>query len=118
MIDHRSFATDGLYPGSVSTYSIALLGSFITEVIIEPVIPQSTGGGGYLPLGRVSNKYIIRIRIKRGSKVWEIAHEVNEYTAKVTAKFLGIKLPEIPNFAINSITETVKEPVLVKVFKK
>lgn len=113
MFDHRNFSVSGLFPGLVTSRSIANLGTFEIEVIIEPVYP-GTGGGGYsyTPAGITKDKYKVKIRITRKGKVWEYEKIVGSTTAKVVAKVIGIKVAE-PTVHITS--KSMVEQTEVKV---
>lgn len=91
MFNHKSFATLGLYPGLVSTRSVANLGHFEVEVIIEPV--QPSGGGGFAQSKPIT-KYNVRIVVRSNNKVWDYQTTVNKTTARVIAKVIRKKLPE------------------------
>lgn len=92
MFDHRNLATEGLYPGLVSTFSIAILGALEFEIIIEPEVPLGGGAGFVRP---IDAKYILTIRVSRKGKVWETKTKISYSTAKVFAKFLKIQLPQV-----------------------
>jgi len=102
--DHRNYAVEGLYPGLVTTRSVANLGSFEIEVIIQPE-PQG-GGGGYYYEDVVPGKreYRVKIKVTRKGKVWNYEKVVNNFTAKVLAKLLKVKLPEDPKITVHSVS--------------
>lgn len=106
VFDHRNFATQGLYPGLVSTRSVANLGHFEIQVIIEPV---SQGGGGWAPVGLSYDKYRIRIIVTRKGKTWEYEQIVSSTTAKIVAKVLKKKVAE-PTISVNSRIIESNEP--------
>lgn len=93
MFDTRNFALLGLYPGITSTRSIANLGQFEVEIIIEPEVPSLGGGSGYI--SPVPSKYILTIRVSRKGKTWETKSKISITTAKVIAKFLRKELPTV-----------------------
>ena len=103
MFNHKNFALNGLFPGLVSTRSVANLGHFEIEVIIEPVYPQG-GGGGYVPrpLNDRPTKYRIVIRITRNGKTWKYEQIVSTAVAKVTAKLIGKTLVEPTVSVVNT----------------
>lgn len=84
-------ATMGLYPGLVSTWSIANLGHYETEVIIEPVSPSV--GGGYVPTppGMKPDRYRVTVRVKFNGKWYEETRYEDDLQARVTAKIFGIE---------------------------
>jgi hypothetical protein len=90
VFDHRNFALLGLYPGLVSTRSVANLGHFEVEVIIEPV---TGGGGGWAPATPIT-KYNVRIIVRTKTKVWDYKTTVNTTMARVIARVIGKKLEE------------------------
>lgn len=84
----------GLYPGLVSTYSIAALGQF--EIELVPVFPDiPLGGGAGLLLSPKPVKYLLKIRVSRKGKTWNHESKISVSTAKVIAKFLGRELPTV-----------------------
>lgn len=113
MFDHRSYATEGLFPGLVSTRSIANLGAFIFEVIIELVEPAA----GRSPIARPQyekDKYKITIRVRHKDRIWSIDSVVSKLTAQIAARLLRTQLVE-PNVEVS-----VVQPVMpsVQVFKR
>lgn len=104
MFDHKNFALLGLYPGLVTTRSIANLGHFEVEIIIEPVSPG--GGGGWAPAAPIT-KYNVRIVVRTKTKVWDYKTTVNVATARVIARVIGKKLEE-PSVTLTSVK--IKEP--------
>lgn len=116
VFDHKNFAVDGLYPGLVTTRSIAVLGVFDIEVIIEPIRP-SLGGGGYVPNSKI-DKYKVTIRVSmKSGKVWNYSKVVSNTMARVVAKSLGVKLEEKPIITIHSV-RTSNPETDIKVHKK
>lgn len=97
MFDHRNFALLGLYPGLVSTFSVAGLGQLeITLTPIEPEFQPGLGGGGYYgPRISSPTKYLLKIRITRKGKTWESQSTISSTFAKVLAKFIGRELPSV-----------------------
>lgn len=85
----------GLYPGLVSTFSIAALGQFEIELIPEPPEIPSYGGGPGLLLSPQPVKYLLKIRVTRRGKTWNHESRISVTTAKVIAKFLGRELPTV-----------------------
>lgn len=96
---------------------MANLGHFEIEVIIEPVYPNY-GGGGWspAPLGSATDKYIIRIRVRRKDKTWEYETVVRNTTAKVVAKLIGKKIDQpivelVNTSMVENTTPTIKVTV-------
>lgn len=116
MFNHKSFATGGLFPGLVTTRSIANLGSFEVEVIIEPVVVTGGGGAVFGPI-RKKDKYKITIRVSSKKKTWKYETVVNNITAKVVAKLTGITMMK-PEVTIDNITVIEKTTPTIKVDKK
>lgn len=73
--NHKLLATEGLFPGLFSTYSFAVLGTFLIEVIIEPQPPKPD-------LGYADLEYKVTIRIRRKDKVWETSRYVSYFSMK------------------------------------
>lgn len=139
MFNHKSFATEGLFPGLVTHRSIANLGSFEFEIelilldvegsgkvgnvegsgsVVPPIITPEGGGGGLLwePARFGTNKYKVRIRITRKDKTWEYETDVSQATAKVLAKMLQTRV-EKPTVSISNISmvENVEPKIKVTV---
>ena len=108
MFDINSFATLGLYPGTVSVLSIVTLGHYSIEVIIEPEVP-SLGGGTGAYLSPTPTKYLLKIRVSRKGKSWNYEGKISHTTAKVIAKFMGKELPKVDVLETRVIKETVPE---------
>lgn len=91
MFNALSLATGGLYPGLVTPFSIAMLGSFDVEVIIEPVILG--GGGGYVPAPRWQkpDRYRVTVRVYHNGKRYEETAIVDDNEARVMARMNGIE---------------------------
>jgi hypothetical protein len=118
MFDTRNMATLGLYPGLTTLRSIANMGHFEVEIIIEPEVPSFTGGGASGPWTVPQTKYLLKIRVSRKGKTWEYNSKLNQSTAKVLAKFLGRELPvvnvtdsrliktEQPNIEVSHVSTT------------
>tara|TARA_R110000772_G_scaffold81358_3_gene173080 strand:+ start:295 stop:630 length:336 start_codon:yes stop_codon:yes gene_type:complete len=102
--DHRNFATEGLFPGLVTTRSIANLGSFEIEVTITPAGPAGGGGGYWEDVPQNKRDYRINIRVTRKGKVWDYERVVNNWSAKVLAKLLKVKLPDDPKIIVHNVT--------------
>ena len=118
MFDHRNLATEGLYPGLVSTFSMAVLGLLEIEVIIEPVAP-SFGGGGYggVVLPR-KDKYKLRIIVRRKGKTWNYETIITDTTARVIAKIAKVKKKEA-SVVLESVQAKIdREEPTIKVTKK
>lgn len=105
-------AVHGLYPGIVSTRSIANLGHFEIEVIIEPVAPGGVGGG--YGGSRKSEDYKITIRVTRKGKLWTQSYVVKKVVAKVFARILKRTNP----FGVNVTSVNIQENDEVKVTVK
>jgi len=121
--DHQNFATHGLYPGLVTTRSVANVGHFKLEVIIEllPDGPPGSAGGAISTRGRPKkDKYKVTIRVMYKTRIWELERELGQNMANVTAKFLGTELPEDPNVSVtvHTVDEKSLAGPLIKVFKK
>lgn len=114
MFDHKNFALNGLFPGLVSTRSVANLGHFEIEVIIEPVPSGGGGGGFYQPQKQVITKYKVKIRITRKGKVWAYEKIVGTTTAKVIAKLLKKKV-EIPIVSVSNTSMVEQTEPQIKV---
>jgi len=113
VFDHKNFALNGLFPGLVTTRSVANLGHFEIEVTIT-----STGGGGAIfPLGNKSNKYKVRIRVTRNGKTWEYESEVGSTMAKVIAKVMKTKIAE-PSVSYTGISMAESREPQIKVTTK
>ena len=117
MFDHKNFALNGLYPGLVTTRSVANLGHFEIEVIITPPLPDHSGGGGGWVPGARPQKWHIKIKVTRKGKVWEYESDVNKATAKVAAKLLRVKIPE-PTFVVEEVKEVLTPEVKVSLRNK
>lgn len=93
MFEHKNMALEGMYPGMQSTFQIALRGEFETEVIITPVVPQYTGGGGFVsaPLHLRAKHFRVTVRVKFNGKWYEETQIVDEKEARVIAALKGIK---------------------------
>ena len=116
--DHENFALNGLYPGLVTTRSIANIGHLKVEVIIEPL-----GRGGPVDttdLSKRKDKYKVTIRVTYKSRVFEYYREVGRWEANIYAKMLGVELMTPPDPTITMESVAVKDPeeITVKVTKK
>lgn len=111
-------ALNGLFPGLVTTRSVANLGTFEIEVIIEPIRPS--GGGGYVP-GDRKDKYKVTIRISmKSGKTWKLERIVSNTLARVVARLMKIKLEveETPQIVVHSVTATTESKPDIKVHVK
>ena len=108
MFEHKSFATEGLFPGLVTTRSVANLGHFEIEVIIEPVGPTGGGGYSYIPTKNITDKYRVRIKVTYKCKKWEYESLVGSTMAKVVASITKIKIAE-PTFLVKTKIAENKE---------
>jgi len=119
--DHKNFATHGLYPGLVTTRSVANLGHFKLEVIIEklPRGGPGTAGGAVRTRGRPEkDKYKVTMRVMYKTRVWEYERVVSHIAASVTAKLIGKPLPEDPSVTVYSVIEKENEDPNIEVYKK
>lgn len=97
----------------MTTRSIANLGAYEVEVIIEPVRPLY-GGGGFVP-GAPLDKYKIKIRITKDGKSWRYEQTVSNRSARVLARLLRVKMPEEPTITVYSATAASSPPIDIKV---
>lgn len=116
--DHENFAVNGLYPGMVTTRSIANIGHLKVEVIIEKI----RGGGGTArttDLSRKEDKYKVTFRVTYKAKVYEYSSIVGSWRANVYAKLLGVELltPPEPTVTMESVNVVNPEEITVKVTK-
>lgn len=118
MFDHKNFALNGLFPGLVTTRSIANLGAFEIEVIITPVQPSFGGGGFGVPISSSFNKYKVKIRITRNGKTWEYERVVGSTMAKVVASITNIKIAEPTFFVTTKLNEQIEPSIKVTVNTK
>ena len=104
-------AASGLFPGLKSTLSIANLGHFEREVIIEPVV--RSGGGGYVraPIGMKPDRYRVTVRVKFKGKWHEETRIVDDNEARVEAKINGIKVFTENDVMISVNGVQVKKPM-------
>ena len=118
--DHENFATHGLYPGLVTTRSIANLGHLKVEIIIEPVVGGRSGPVSSTELSKKKDKYKVTIRITYKSRVYDYTSIVASWTANIFAKMMGVKLKKEvdPTIAVNSVTVTKPDNITVEVEKK
>ena len=111
--DHKNYALGGLFPGLVTTMSVANLGALSIGVSITPIV--DFGGGGFEhPAGSRNNKYKVKFIISRNGKKWEYEQIVGETTAKVIAKVTGQKVTS-PTLKLNSISMVEQSSPIVKV---
>jgi hypothetical protein len=80
MFDHKLLATDGLYPGLTSHFSIAVLGTFLFDIIITPPSGPS--------LGYSDLEYQITVMISYKGKVWKVQRFVSYFTGGSLEKVL------------------------------
>lgn len=119
--DPRDMATQGLFPGRVTTQLVANLGHFFLEVIIEklPRGGPGTAGGAVNTAGRrEKDKYKVTMRVMYKTRVWEYERVVSHITASVTAKLIGKPLPEDPDVTVYSVIEKENEDPTIEVYKK
>lgn len=91
MFSVQNLALGGFYPGLVTSMSIANIGIFDVEVIIQPVV---SGGGGYVPSRRNEKpeRYRVTVRVIHNGKVYEESIVVDDHAARVSAKTNGIMI--------------------------
>lgn len=111
--DHKNYALVGLFPGLVTTTSVANLGTTSISVSITPIVDYG-GGSIYHPAGSRNNKYKVKIIISRNGKTWEYERIVGETTAKVIAKVTGQKVTS-PTIKLNSISMVEQSSPIIKV---
>lgn len=113
MFSFLNFAVDGLYPGMFSPAGLASGGVYETEVIIEPVVPSPSGGGGYVPwtpsIGSKPDRYRVTVIVKFNGKVYKDVQIVDDTTARVFAEFHGIQ-----KFSDESIMVSVNGVQVIK----
>jgi hypothetical protein len=108
-------ATDGLYPGLFTPWSMSVLGVLEVEINIEPVRP-SLPGGSVTYTGAV-DKYKVTIVVRHKGKVWRYEKTVTQFIAKVWAKILRITL-RTPTIDITALQHRTNDSVNIKVTKK
>ena len=93
---HRNMAVHGLFPGLVTTRSVANLGHFEIEIIVNPVEPVTktvSGGSGWLT--PIRDREII-VRVTRNGETWEASWTTSKYFAEkiisVTAAMSGFRI--------------------------
>ena len=113
MFSHLNFAMDGLYPGMFNPAALATGGVYETEVIIEPVIPSPSGGGGYVPwtpsIGSKPDRYRVTVIVRFKGKVYKDVQIVDDTAARVFAEFHGIQ-----KFSDESIMVSVNGVQVIK----
>lgn len=117
--DHENFAVNGLYPGLVTTRSIANIGHLKVEVIIEPLGP-GRGIADTTRLSKKKDKYKVTIRVTYKSRVYEYTSIVSSWIASIYARLLGVELKTIPDpeITVESVTVRKPEDIIVEVTKK
>jgi hypothetical protein len=117
MFDKENLALGGLFPGLVTTNSIANLGTFTVEVIIQPVV--SNGGGGWVPVsrGQRPDRYLVTVKITYDGETYETSKVVDDDRAKIDAKLNGITefTPEEVMVSINGVQVTNKSKHTVSI---
>lgn len=116
--DHENMAVQGLYPGLVTTSSVANLGHFKIEITVSPL-----GRGGpadTTDLSKKKDKYLVTIRVTYKTRVYEYSREVGKWEANVYAKMLGVELmtPPDPTITMESVTVKQPEEITVEVTKR
>lgn len=119
--DHKNFATHGLFPGLVTTRSVANLGHFKIEVTIERI----RGGGGGARTTDLRNraekdKYKVTIRVTYKQRWWEKETIVSQAMASVIAKMTGQQLmtDADPEIEVTSVREVKPDEPQIKVDKR
>lgn len=93
MIDPFSIAVEGLVPGNIKHFNVAILGfNFDIELIVRPL---DTGGGVSRDFGIPDlKKYEVTVKIIYKDKVWSDTREMNSFglatLEKVIASFKAI----------------------------
>ncbi len=103
MFDHRNLATEGLYPGLVSTFSIAVLGALEFEITLEKI-----GGGGFGGPVLRKDKYRLSIVVRRKDRTWKYETVISQTFARVIAKLENVKKKE-PSIVVESVRARVEE---------
>lgn len=118
--DHENFALNGLYPGMVTTRSIANIGHLKVEVIIQPITDVGRGTADTTRLSKKKDKYLVTIRVTYKTRVYEYSREVGRWEANVYAKMLGVELmtPPDPTITMDSVTVKQPEEITVEVTKR
>jgi len=121
--DHENMAVQGLFPGLVTTQSVANLGHFKLEVVI--VAPEG-GPPGVADTTRITpprrkekDKYTVSIRVSYKTRIWYYQSEVDTWMATIVARLVGKQLnkPVDPEIVVKSVKVTPEE-IDVKVTKK
>ena len=119
--DHENFALNGLYPGLVTTRSIANVGHLKVEVIIEPVTDIGRAINDTTDLSRrKKDKYKVTIRVTYKDRIYEYSSIVSGWIANIYARLLGVELkkPVDPTITMESVTVKKPEEITVEVTKK
>lgn len=118
--DHENFALNGLYPGMVTTRSIANIGHLKVEVIIEPVDDVGRGIADTTRISGRKDKYKVTIRVTYKNRVYEYSSIVGSWVANIYARMLGVELkkPVDPTITMESVTVKRPEEITVEVTKK
>lgn len=118
--DHENFALNGLYPGLVTTRSIANIGHLKVDVIIEPITDVGRGIADTTRLSKKKDKYKVTIRVTYKTRVYEYSSIVGEWVANIYARLLGVELmkPVDPTITMESVTVKRPEEITVEVTKR
>jgi hypothetical protein len=116
VIDPKDIATEGLYPGRVSTFSVATLGYGFIEVTIEALAP-GRGSANTTQLSKEKGKYKITIRVRYKDWIWQKEYITSDKTASVVAKALKVQLPE-PVVVLTNVAVIEPDEPDIKVFKR
>lgn len=116
---HANMALQGLHPDYLTTYSVATMGHFTVDVIIEPVTPERGVGsaGGAARSSSPKDKYKVTIRVSYKDRQWSYESVVDRQEASVMAKMLNQELVE-PIVTVDSVTVTNRPDPIIDVEKK
>lgn len=119
--NHENMATLGLFPGQVTTQSVANLGHWFFKITFGP---GTAGGHGVVDRlrkkRRDEDKYTVTIDVRYKTKIWHYERTVSKITANVMAKLTGTTLPPRPNVEIkvDDVTVKDKQDPTIEVYKK
>jgi len=122
--NHENMATLGLYPGQVTTQSVANLGHWFFKITFGPGTAGAGGGHGVVDRlrrkRRDEDKYTVTIDVRYKTKIWHYERTVSKITANVMAKLSGTTLPPRPNVEIqvDDVTVKDKQDPTIEVYKK
>lgn len=118
--NHKLMATMGLYPGMVSTRSVANLGHFELEIKLTVHQPGTAGGAVSASGRRKKDKYTVTMQVSYKQRVWSYETEVSQMMASVIAKMTGQKMPVAhdPVVDVTSVREVKPNEPEIKVEKR